>query len=466
MGVQATRFPRDIPDIIHSREGNVTTRKQIFVAGSLIAAGLLSTSALAGPMGSELDLGITPAGGGMEGVGLALPQGNVSMLFGNPSTLGQLKGSTSFTFGGAYISPSLKADGTIALPNPAGPTTMPPVLLPFQGASRLTDLAAPHAAVLQRISPDTVVAMGFTGISGLGSDWRNVLPPSFSLIADLKLFGGTMGFSHRVADNLYMGGSFTLGIGSLQVGTVPSTGSVNNFGIGGTMGMTYQGDVFTVSGAYKTELAINYKRVLITQNILDPTVTPADAFSNFKLEQPREFMFGIGTDKVGQGTMMEVDFRWKNYSNSKGYSSFWRNQWKIAFGAQQELPNGMVVRGGYSYSRAIAKDASQLGGSFGGVSQLFAPGFPGQAFGLAPNVAPVTPGLIQLVQATIADGHWQQGVSFGFGMKLMPNLRLDLNVNYAFDGKLTLNDPNPSGQSINVNGKLLATGMGLTWTFN
>lgn len=440
-------------------------RKQIGVVAGLAALGLGLSNAHAGPMGSELDLGMMPASGGMEGVGIARPQDNGSMIFGNPATLTQLKGMTSFTLGGSYVSPSLKANGTFAVPNPAGPTTLPPVLAPINGKSKINDLAMPNAAVIQRLSPNMVAAMGLTGLSGLGSDWRNVLPASFSLVADLKLFGMGMSVAYKISENISIGGTFLLGIGSLQVGTVPSTAAVNNFGLGGIVGMSYDAGMFVLGTSYKSEVRIKYNNVLTTRNILDPTIT--EPFSDFTLTQPREIMIGVATsEKFMPSTLFEVDFRWKNYSKAAGYSSFWRNQWKIAFGAQQKLNEMLTVRAGYSYSRAIAVPADQLGFTFGSASQLFAPGFPGQLFGTEENVAPVTPGLIQLVQATIADGHWQQGISVGMGIQIMPQLRLDVNASFSYDGKITLVDPSGSGQSIDVNGKLLAAGMGMTWTFN
>lgn len=434
-----------------------------FVA--LAAFGLTVGHAQAGPMGSELDLGMMPASGGMEGVGIARPQDNGSMIFGNPATLTQFSGMTSFTLGGSYVSPSLHADGTLAIPNPGGPTTLPPFLLPFSGKSKINDLAMPNAAVLQRLGPKMVAAMGLTGLSGLGSDWRNVLPPSFSLVADLKLFGMGMSVAYQMTDNLSMGGTFILGIGSLQVGTVPSTAAVNNFGLGGIVGMTYNAGMFVLGTSYKSEVRIKYNNVLTTRNILDPTIT--NPFSDFTLTQPREIMIGLATsEQVMADTLFEVDFRWKNYSKAAGYSSFWRDQWKIAFGGQHKLNKMITMRAGYSFSRSIAVPADKLGFKFGSVSQLFAPGFPGQFFGTEENVAPITPGLIQVVQATIADGHWKQGISVGMGVQIMPNLRMDVNFSFSYDGKITLDDPSGSGQSIDVNGKLVAAGMGMTWSFN
>jgi len=182
-----------------------------FAIAWIATAGLSLRDAQAGPMGSELDLSFMPASGGMEGVGIARPQDTGSMVFGNPATLTQMKGMTAFTFGGSYISPDLQANGTIAVPNPANPLG-PPALLPFAGKSRLQDLAAPNASVVQRLGPNLVAAMGLTALSGLGSDWRKVLPPSFSLIADLKLFGAGMAVAYKVNDQFSVGGTFLLGI--------------------------------------------------------------------------------------------------------------------------------------------------------------------------------------------------------------------------------------------------------------
>ena len=74
--------------------------------------------------------------------------------------------------------------------------------------------------------------------------------------------------------------------------------------------------------------------------------------------------------------------------------------------------------------------------------------------------------IIQLAQASIADGHWQQGISAGMGYQVLPSLRVDLNIQYAFDGKVNLVSPIPgSPQNLDVDGSLLSGGMGMTWSF-
>lgn len=412
-------------------------------------------AAQAGPSGSELDLGLMPASGGMEGVGVVRPQDNVAMVFGNPASLVQLNGNFGATFGGSYVSPDLEASGIATI----GPdfSTMPPGLLggPISGQSRLGDLAMPHAAFVQRMSPKLVMGMGITGVSGLGSDFRRV--QNVGLVADLKLFGAGMGFGYQATDQLAIGANFVLGIGSLQIGTIANTASVNNFGVSGSVGFTYDMGAFQIGGTYKSEMKVKYSSIV--------QIDAQGTLQDFTLTQPQEFTLGIAsTDAFNPDTLVEVDFRWKNYSGATGYKDFWRNQWRIAGGVSHKMTDKLTLRAGYSYSRAIAKVLNGTEGNIGSITQLFFPGAPD--VGLGPNVAPVFADIIQLAQASIADGHWQQGVSAGMGYQLFPNLRVDVNVQYSFDGKINLVSPIPgSPQNINVDGTLLSMGMGFSWNF-
>lgn len=419
---------------------------------SVALAALGAGSALAGPSGSELDLSFMPAAGGMEGVGAVRAPDTTSAVFGNPATVTQLKGETEFLFGGSYISPDLKSQGTVSAPGPGGTL----VGLPIDGRSKLDDLAVPNAAVLQRITPKLVVGLGITGVSGLGSDFREDLPVALSLTADLKLFGAAMTAGYQVTDNLALGASLTVGIGSLQAGTQPSTASSNNFGISGRFGFTYDLGPVALGGFYRTEMRVNYSRV---------TLTDPNTFSDFTLTQPRELKGGIATtDAFSESTMVGIDFGWKNYSKAAGYRDFWRNQWKVAIGIEQDITDKFTIRGGWSTNRAISKPADKLGFNFGQLTSLFAPGFPD--LGLGPETAPVFPDIIQLAQTSITNGLWQQGVSGGFGYQLTRRIRVDIFANYAYDGQAQFKSAIPgSPQELKGDGNLFSTGMGFTWNF-
>ncbi|MEX2515577.1 MAG: outer membrane protein transport protein [Gammaproteobacteria bacterium] len=416
------------------------------VASSLVLTSI-STAILAGPKGSEFDLTLTPASGGMEGVGVVRPQDPVAMLFGNPSTLTQLNGDNAFTIGGTFVSPDLRShtnDGVGLFGGPPGPTN-PGIVAPgSRGKSDFGEGAVPHAAALHRINPDMVVGIGLTGISGLGSDFRN--EAGFApLIADLKLFGGNMVVGYQVTPELSIGGAVTIGIGALQAGLASNSASVNAFGIGGTVGATYDAGLIQLGGTYKSPLDIEYKRV---------TETSQGVFSNLDLEQPQEVTFGIATtDAFMKDTFVEVNFRYKNWDDANGYQDFWKDQYIFSVGGQHRMPTRIgpvTLRAGYSYSSDLAKDRKDLGNSFGNFTQVFVPG---------QGVLPVTPAFIEVAQTTITNGFWSQGVSFGIGYDITPKLTLDLNTSYAFDGNESF-----SGD-LRSEGSIFSAGMGLTWNF-
>lgn len=421
---------------------------------SFLLLGLLSAGAQAGPHGSEFDLTLTPAAGGMEGVGIARPQDAVAMLFANPATLTQLEGNTTFIIGATYVSPNLEAHGeptdlfggTVSGGdfNPAAALTGN-----FKGTSSFDDGAVPHAVVIQRLSEKLVVGFGLTGISGLGSDWREVdgVP---NLIADLGLFGTNMSAAYQVTDKLSIGATFSLGIASLQVGLTESGATVHEFGVGGSLGATYDAGAFVLGVTFKSELGVTYDNVM---------ETAPDVFDDFELEQPQELQLGIATGKAfSENTIIEFNFRYKNWDNAAGYSSFWKDQYIYSLGAQHKIGN-LYLRAGYSYNTAIAKNSEDLGFSFGSITFIKNPGYGTGTDPTQPPSIPVTPTFLELAQATIADGHWQQSVSVGLGYDIPGmNIRADMNLSFAFDGEAQLGPFFAEGQ-------LFAGGMGLTWTF-
>ena len=269
------------------------------------------------------------------------------MLFGNPSTLTQLQGSYAFTLGASYVSPNLKARNSSTNPNPF-------VALGADGKSDLTDAAVPHAAVVHRVTPDLVLGGGLTGVSGLGSDFRD--KPGFpNLIADLKLFGANLAIGYQVNPNLSVGGAITLGIGALQAGLLENSASVNGFGIGGTVGATYDFGSVKIGGTYKAPMEIEYDKVV---------QTGPGKFDTLTLEQPQEVTLGIATtDLLSKDTLVELNYRYKNWDNATGYQDFWKDQHVVSLGVQHifSSPVGAVTaRFGYSYGSELLKSASDL----------------------------------------------------------------------------------------------------------
>lgn len=383
----------------------------------------------ASPRGSEFDITQTPTGGGMSGVGTVLPQDPVAMLFGNPSTLSHVESDNAFTFGASYILIDLDASNNGS--NPFAPE--------FSGSSDLDEAILPSAAFVQRIDKKTIIGFGLTGISGLGSDFRNELSTSAPIVSDLKLFGTNFVIAHQVNSNFSVGSAFTLGIGSLQVGLASNSAVVNATGVGFAVGFDYELANVHIGGKYKSSLSVNYENV---------TETAPGVYSDFELEQPQEVTFGFSTtDSLWENGFVEVDFRWKNWDEAQGYNGFWKDQMVTSIGGQIERGNWQF-RSGYSYSSDILKDAEDLGNNIGDLSQVYIPGA---------GVVPISPTFIQLFQATATNGYWKQNFSLGIGYKIGENIALDVYSGISFDGEVTISP------GLEAEGRVMYIGSGITW---
>lgn len=390
---------------------------------------ILSNLAYASPRGSEFDITQTPSGGGMSGVGTVRPQDPVSMLFGNPSTLNQIETDNAFTLGASYILIDLDAESDGS--NPFTP--------PFSGESALDVAILPSAAFLQRVNDKTVIGFGLTGISGLGSDFRNELSTSAPVVSDLKLFGTNAAVSYQVNSKLNVGGTVTLGIGSLQVGLASNTAAVNATGLGFALGFDYNLASLHIGGKYKSPLSVNYENV---------TETAPGVFSDFELEQPQEVTFGVATtDSFSDKGFIEIDFRWKNWDEAAGYNGFWKDQSVVSIGGVLNTKGGQL-RAGYSHSSDILKDTEDLGNNIGDLSAVNIPGF---------GVVPVSPPFIQLFQATATNGYWRQNISLGYGFDISSKVVLDIYAGLSFDGKKTISP------GLEAEGRVTYFGAGATW---
>ena len=279
---------------------------------------------------------------------------------------------------------------------------------------------------------------GFTGISGLGSDFRRVVP-GLRPVADLKLFGANIVLATKLTLRLSVGGAFVLGIGSLQVGLLQNTADVNDFGVGGRFGLTYDLGPVIVSGTYNTALSIVYDKVIEDR---------PDNFADIDLEQPQGVGLGIATtDAFSPNLLIGVDVLWKNWNSAETYRDFWDDQIAPAVGVEWTAGK-LTLRGGYSYSTDIVKD--NVGSTLGGLETMAALTPAGKM------AVPINPTLIQLVQSTLTIGYWQHNVGGGFGYQIMPPVRVDVSASWGFDGTEEI------GPFV-ADGNIIKVGLGLTW---
>jgi len=383
-----------------------------------------SQSVSAGNLGSDLNLTLTPAAGGMGGVGYVRPEDPVASVFGNPATLGQLKGQTDFTFGASYLNVDAHAqhDGSVTG-------------APFSANSDSEHYLLPNIAVRQRITDKLTTGGGLQVISGLGADFRRATPLAQKV--ELIIFGANAGASFDLTPNTSIGGGITLAFGLLELGLLSNTALTEAFGVRGTIGATHDLGPVQVGLTYNSELEINFS---------DVTEVAPGVFSDFELQQPQEVIFGISTTPaLWPNLHLETNVIWKNWSGASGYQDIWEDNFTVALGGQYTL-NRWKLRLGYSYATDFQKD--NVGNSIGDLKTLNVGG----------AVVPITPPLVQFVQATLTQPYWQQQISGGFGFEVTKTISLDFQAGYAFDSERTI-----GGTKLDV--KELQVGAGFNWAF-
>jgi len=399
-------------------------KRGLFLVGSAIA--FQASAVSAGNFGSDFDISMAPAAGGMGGVGVVRPQDPVASVFGNPATLTQLEGDTSFTLGGTYLDVTAKAkhDGTITG-------------APFSASSGSDSYLIPTVAAMQRVSDRLVFGGGITVNSGLGADFRKVSPAIRPKVEFLS-FSSNIGVAYKVTDDLSIGASATLGFGLLELGLVDNTALKDSFGIRGSIGATYNLGPVAIGASYTSPLDYQFD---------DVTEVSPGTFRDFDLSLPQMISFGIATtDALHDRLLLEFNYRWKNWSDADGFESVWQDQHIFSVGAQYKLTNVTSLRLGYSYSTDLQK--KNVGSSIGSIDSL----------ALGGGTVPINPALVEFVQATLTQPFWQQQISAGVGYQAADHIRLDLHGSYAFDGDRAI-----GATRIEVNEFQL--GAGVTWTF-
>jgi long-chain fatty acid transport protein len=396
------------------------------------------------PRGGEFDTTTTPTAGGMQGVGgVVRPQDVVTSLFGNPATLTSLEGDTQFTIGAFFTALDVNASTSGPIAGVAGAA--------FNERSDVKSFAAPQAGAFQRITPNLVAGIGFNVKAALATDFRNPVIAGGGTDVDLRTFAANVGLAYQLTPNLSIGGAMSVGISSLAAGLFQNTTTVNSYGVGGNLGLTYDAGPVVFGAAYVSPLEIEYD---------DVVQSGATTFQDFTLTEPQQVMLGVSTsDAFLKNTIIGAEWRYKNFGGAEGYEDIWDDQYSISFGVQHTLPNFLVgrnltLRTGYSYVSDLLKDTSELGTSFGDINTLFVPGTGAVPISAAPA------GIMNVFQALGAPPYWRQAVSVGVGIDVIGNLRADSYASFSFDGSESI-----GSTPINTDGEVFTAGFGLTWKF-
>jgi long-chain fatty acid transport protein len=396
-------------------------RKAVGVGGAAVLA-MASSSAFALLTGTDANLSMKAAAGGMAGAAYTKPQEASAALFGNPATMTQF-GGTNFNLGAGYIAPTAENTQSGLVPGLSNTST-----------SGTKDYAIPDLAVTHELGGGWYLGTGVEADAGLGADFRNdpitiggVPGTGLPLVVELLSFNINLAAAKKLTPQTSVGAALTVGFGLAQLGTAgPTSGlpglgladfggttsSVHNFGVGGSLGITHQlTPDLMLSGVIKSPVEYNFK------NILHTTVGGA-GFQDLKVEQPLELVLG-GAYDLAPGWMVEADLAWKNWSKATTYQDVYKDQFLLSIGTQYKT-GPWSLRMGYSYAEDILRD--EPNDTLGGLTGL----------GTVPLGGPLGTDVVKLAQTTLVPVLMNHTLTAGAGYDLSKNVRLDVFAAYAF----------------------------------
>ncbi|WP_029132985.1 OmpP1/FadL family transporter [Sedimenticola selenatireducens] len=394
-------------------------------AGLVTGLSMTCTQLNAANYGTDLNLTMMPAAGGMGGVGIARPQDTGSAVFGNPASLTQFNG-THFMFGATFYAQDVDAlhDGTITGTAWSGESDAGPYLIP-------------SIAIAQSLNDRVTLGLGLGVVAGIGSDFRKV-PGSLSPLAEIMVFGANAGAAYQVNDNLSLGAVATLGMGFGQAGLNSNTSSTSNFGLRATLGANYSMDDNTLGLYYRSPLSIEY------DNMVQYSTT---GFHSPTFEQPQEVGFGFANESLAGGKLLiAADVVWKDWESADSYRDLYDNQTVFALGAQYTT-GPYKLRVGFSHADSPIK--KNVGSNVGSITSLLVGG----------ATVPLNPALTRYVQATNGEVVWEDQVTLGVGWNMSKMLTLDAHASVALDRAKTIGETRVDAGAWQVGGAL-------TWHFD
>ncbi|MGA1865279.1 MAG: OmpP1/FadL family transporter [bacterium] len=322
---------------------------RFFVIFSLIIIWPLSVFATNG----DNLIGVGPNSRSMGGVGIAASQDAIGAVFANPATMcfSPLCPGSEFNFAGTLFMPKVNAkielDGTTY----AADSERKVYGIPAIGLStQLTDNL-----------PYWRFGLAAYGISGLGVDYRDtdLDQPNFynfgkdtsgnditaPLIAgeftQLQIMKFAPAIAYQPGSQFSLGLALHIDYANLDLGS----GASFNYGYGVQVGTLYKlGDHISLGATYITPQKVEYKKVVDFDDDGDR--------DTLELEAPQELGVGAALHLMSDKLLLEMDGKWVNWGNAKGYEDFgWKDQWVLAFGAQFKATRKLSMRAGFNYGK-------------------------------------------------------------------------------------------------------------------
>jgi long-chain fatty acid transport protein len=332
---------------------------------------VLSPVAALATNGTNL-IGIGPTARSMGGVGIAHPQDAIQAVFSNPAAMcfGAFCPSNEVEFAGTVFMPTVKAQISTLGQTYNAKSEGRAYPIPAMGVS----FGFPEL-------PKWRFGLGAYGISGLGVNYKGTsIDQSFAPFGGFPLAAGTysdfmsMKFAptaaFQVNDWLSVGAALNIDYSTMDLGR----GNGANFGIGGQLGIIVKPhEQISLGLTYITPQPVNYR------NVFD--FDGDGRWDNLILESPNTVGFGIAYEPFYRKLLFEVDVKWLNWSNARGYSDFgWHDQIVVGVGAQYRPIPKLALRMGYNYGNSPLQGQDFNGQTFTKVQGYTIPTYYYQSF--------------------------------------------------------------------------------------
>jgi long-chain fatty acid transport protein len=393
-------------------------------------------------------IGVGPVTRSMGGTGIAHPQDAIGAVFSNPAAM---------CFGEFCPSNEAEFAGTLFMPTVKGQIATQGQVFNAKSEGRVYPIPAMGVSFAFPELPQWRFGIGAYGISGLGVNYKGTsldqrgffpVPPAFGgpfplaggVYSDLMIMKFAPTVAYQVNDWLSFGGALNVTYSTLDL----QQGNGANYGIGGQLGVIVKPhDKISMGLTYITPQPIQYR------NVYD--FDGNGSWDNLTLESPQTLGLGIAYEPLYRKLLFEVDVKWLNWSNAKGYSDFgWHDQIVVGVGAQYRPIPKLALRAGYNYGNNPLTGQHFNGPALTKVQGYTIPQYYYQSFRLIGFPA-------------ITANHLTLGASYD----VTDRFTILFGYVHLFRNRVSSDGTNIFGQSTNISSALYenAIDFGLTWRF-
>jgi long-chain fatty acid transport protein len=403
----------------------------------LVAAFVLSSYGLSFATNGDNLIAVGPIARSMGGVGIAAPQDAISAVFSNPAAMcfGPYCPGSEVNFGGSVFMPDAHAQ----VISPAGNTG--------NQKSHSDLFLIPAIGISSPITPDLRFGLAAYGVSGLGVDYRDNPVQTYTNFQSMKF---APNLAYMISPNFSIGAAVQIVYGALDLGQGTSTG----YTVGGQFGAIYKTGPLSLGATYTTPQQIKYNSVSTFNGF-----APGGALHYLKLESPQVAGIGVAYEPIPNVLLVEVDGKWINWGDAKGYDDFnWQDQWVGAVGVQYKPTPQLALRVGYNFANNPIKTDTITPAGTHNVQGVTMPDFVYEYFRVTGFPALVT-----------------QHATLGIGYQVSKKISVEVGYMHAFKKHMTENGTGtfPDGMGGYVQAPASITSslsedsidFGITWRF-